>query len=89
MALEMPFFFLLAFSSNFPESYKIQNTKNSFLVFTFKFCKCKNMFVWVPFVGFSQACYSFLLPVLIFSFFFPEVPLRTPGGKKRKYRKIA
>lgn len=89
MAPEMPFFSLFAFSSNFPESYKIQNTKNSFLVFTFKFCKWINMFGWVPFVGFSQACPSFLLPVLIFSFFFPEVPLHIPGGKKRKYRKIA
>lgn len=40
------------------------------------------MFGWVPFVGLGQACYSFLLPVFIFSFFFPEVPLHTPGGKR-------
>lgn len=89
MAHEMPFSFLFAFSSNFPKSYKIQNTKNSFQVFTLKFCKWISMFGWVPFVEFGQACYSFLLPVLIFSFFFPEVPLHTPGGKKRKHRKIA
>ena len=86
MAFEMPFFFFLfAFSSNFPESYRIQNTRNSFLIFTFKFCKWINMFGWVlPVVGFSQACYYFLLPVLIFSFLFLEVPLHTPAGKKEK-----
>lgn len=83
----MPFFPLFVFSSNFPKSYKIQNIKNSFQVFTSKFRKWMNLFGWVLSVAFGQAHYSFLLPGFIFSFFFPEVPLHTPAKKKKKTEK--
>lgn len=57
-------------------------------VFTFKFHRWMNLFGQVSPIGFDQVGYSFLLPVLKFSFFFffSEVFPCTPGEKKaQKY----